>query len=117
VAVEDDTIWVGTFGGLYAVRGAELRQVDLPGSPAAPLITSLMSEGRALWVGTWGQGILRLQGTTWSSWRELPRFVNTLRGTPDGVLACTTEGLVAMGPTTNPHPSGGGSPGSPGTPR
>lgn len=116
VAVVDDTVWVGTFGGLYALHGAELRQVDLPGTPAAPLVTTLVSEGRALWVGTWGMGLLRLDGATWSSWPALPRFVNALRATGNGVLACTTEGLVTVGTPVIPRPAGGGSPGSPDTP-
>lgn len=52
VASQGGSLWAGTAGGLYVLRGARLEPVALEGAHATAGVTSLHADGDRLWIAT-----------------------------------------------------------------
>jgi ligand-binding sensor domain-containing protein/serine phosphatase RsbU (regulator of sigma subunit) len=77
----DSVLWAGTFGGLCAVRGKDLRLLTkADGLPSDDIRAICRDRAGALWVGTYGGGVARLDNGT---------FV------PFGIEAGLTDGFIS----------------------
>jgi serine/threonine protein kinase/ligand-binding sensor domain-containing protein len=67
----DGFLWVAAIGGVARYDGRRWARVTLPkqAAPAKCLVILPASDG-ALWFGTNGGGLHRLDGETWTSWDE-----------------------------------------------
>ncbi|MCX6023172.1 MAG: hypothetical protein NTZ05_15870, partial [Chloroflexi bacterium] len=102
LAVDGDTAWVGSNGGLVAwnlTRGTYVKYTRADGLSGNVVNAIVRTRDGALWFAT-NRGLSRFGGGVWSSFTPenspLPaEFVATLLPDPDGVLwAGTNRGLV-----------------------
>ncbi|HVV87572.1 MAG TPA: hypothetical protein VHE35_31240, partial [Kofleriaceae bacterium] len=52
LASQGGTLWAGTAGGLYALRGKRLERVAIHGDQPEPAVAGLLADGDRLWIAT-----------------------------------------------------------------
>jgi ligand-binding sensor domain-containing protein/signal transduction histidine kinase len=91
---QDGTFWVGLDDGdVYQVQEGRPRRVPEASQPGAPITALFMDRAGALWVGSLGQGVLRLMNGQRS---EMPSG-HMLAGSLVNVVLEDTEGNIWLG--------------------
>jgi len=61
----DGSLWIGTYHNLVAVRGADIKVLTAPPERSWDYVQVLLRDRHGvLWIGTYGAGLLRLEGDT-----------------------------------------------------
>ncbi len=97
----DGTLWIGTESGLNRLRGGRIETVDAVPDQS---VTAMLEAGGALWVGTYGDGLVRIAGTQTTSFGAAEGLgdgnVLTLLHDADGTLwaGLLGDGLCRLRP-------------------
>ncbi len=64
----DSIIWLGGDGTLFSLKNDQILQVDFPSDAKVESIA--VSDMGVLWIGTWGDGLYRFDGESWSNYTQ-----------------------------------------------
>ncbi|MBX2821543.1 MAG: ATP-binding protein [Rhodothermaceae bacterium] len=83
--------WVSTDRGLFELKPRKIQMISRREGLIEPYVYSLLQDrSGALWVGTWGEGVLKLEGNSWKRYSEknglLANSVTTLYEDIDGSI-------------------------------
>lgn len=103
--VEGATLWVGTQTGLACLRPGASRFAVEPGFPTESVNSLVLVRNEAgqetLWVGTYGAGVAKFSGGTWST-------ITTREGLPSNFVTSLVEDRLSNGVDVWVGTDGGG---------